>query len=64
MPAVQTWSERHRLPTMPQLFGSVAVETHPPPVIIVPGGHAQLPAVHVIPLKQRLPHMPQLRGSV
>src|SRR5579883_1254195 len=54
------------IPQPPQLSGSTAVLTHPPPQQEIPWGQSQalqLPSKQELPSGQTLPQLPQLLGS-
>jgi len=49
---------------VPQLAPSVIRSTQWPPHAVVPVGHVQMPAMHIVPAAHVVPHVPQFVPSV
>ena len=65
VPNTQLSSSGHRLPQVPQLFGSKSKSTQVPPQLVwLSVGHRQVPLLQDVPPAQILPQAPQLFGSL
>jgi hypothetical protein len=55
----------HIVPHAPQLFGSLKIAVHAPPLhVSSPAGHAHWPMTQLRPFTQRVPQPPQFKPSV
>jgi hypothetical protein len=65
-PFEQTWPAGQIFPQVPQLLGSLAVETQAPPHEVWPEAQVLLhrPPVQTDPSAHEMPHRPQCRGSL